>query len=65
MKDLKVSYSPDLLNKLVLRQRSLEELDLVALFRQDVSARLVYILQQKDLDVGCLKRLQLLALLLC
>lgn len=53
-------YSLDLLNELVLWQRGLQRLDLVALALQNVNTGLVDILQQQDLDVLCIEWLQLL-----
>ena len=44
-------YSLDFLNKLVLWQRGLQRLDLVALPLQNVNTGLVDILQQQDLDI--------------
>lgn len=46
-----VTSSPDLLNKLVLRQRRLEGLYLVTLFGENISTSLVHVFQKQDLDV--------------
>lgn len=51
---------PDLLNELLLGKRSLQGLDLVALGFEDVLATLVDVFQEQDLDVCCLKGLELL-----
>ena len=45
------NYSLDFLNELVLWQRGLQGLDLVALALQNINTGLVDILQQQDLDV--------------
>ncbi|KAI7491367.1 hypothetical protein KC351_g26 [Hortaea werneckii] len=50
----------DLLNQFVLRERALEDFDLVALLLQDVLARLVDVLEQQDFDVLGVERLQAL-----
>ena len=54
------SYVPDFLNELVLWQRRLEELDLVALRCENVLRRLVDVLQEENLDVFGSERLQVL-----
>lgn len=51
---------PDLLDELLLRKRSLQGLDLVALGLEDVLATRVDIFQEQDLDVCCLEGLELL-----
>jgi len=53
-------YAPNLLDELVLGQRSLEELNLVPLASENVSARLVHVFQQQDLDVPGVERFELL-----
>ena len=50
----------DLLDELVLGQRGLEGLDLVALASQNFAAALVDVLQQQDLDILGVKGLELL-----
>nr|POE56575.1 hypothetical protein CFP56_33547 [Quercus suber] len=52
-------HVPDLLDQLVLRERTLEGFDLVALLGEDVAAGLVDVLEQQDLDVLGVERLQL------
>lgn len=42
---------PNLLNELIFGERRLEEFHLVTLRRQDITAGLVHILQQQNLDV--------------
>ena len=54
------NYSLDFLNELVLWQRGLQGLDLVALALQNINTGLVDILQQQDLDVLRVEWLQLL-----
>jgi hypothetical protein len=49
----------DLLNQLVLWQAGLDRLDLVALVFEDLHASIVYVLEQQDLDVLGVERLQL------
>lgn len=49
--DIRHKNSPDLFDELILGQRGLEELDLVALLGEDIAAGLVHILEQQDLDV--------------
>lgn len=49
---------PDLLNELLLRKRSLEGLNLVALGLENILATLVDVFQEQNLDVCCLKGLQ-------
>lgn len=48
----------DLLDELVFRQGSLESLDLVALAGQNITAALVHIFQQEDLNILRVERLQ-------
>jgi len=52
--------SPNLLNQLVLGQRSLLEFDLVALALQDILASLVDIFQEQDLDILSVEGLEML-----
>jgi hypothetical protein len=52
--------SPNLLDELVFWQRSLEELDLVALGLEDIPSRLVHVLEKQDLDVLGVEGLELL-----
>lgn len=52
--------SPNLLNKLVLRQRSFEEFHLVTLALQDILASLVDIFKKQDLDVLRVEGLEVL-----
>lgn len=56
---------PDLLDQLILRQRGLESLHLVALLLQNITSSLVYILEEKDLDILGVEGLQLLGGLRC
>lgn len=49
---------PDFLNELLLRKRSLEGLNLVALGLENILATLVDVFQEQNLDVCCLKGLQ-------
>lgn len=51
-------HLPDLLNELVLRQRRLEEFNLVALVSQNVLASLIDVLEQQNLDVLGIEGLQ-------
>ena len=48
----------DLLNKLFLRQRSLEELDLVALLVENLNGGSVDVFKQKNLDITSGERFQ-------
>lgn len=50
----------DLLNKLILWQRRLQRLNLVALATEDIPSGLVHILQEQNLDVLGLEWLELL-----
>jgi hypothetical protein len=43
--------TPNLLNQLILRQRSLQSFNLITLRGQYISATLVDVLQEQDLDV--------------
>lgn len=51
---------PNLLNELIFRQRGLEEFDLVTLLGQDLTAGLVDVLKEENLDVFCGEWLEVL-----
>jgi hypothetical protein len=52
--------APNFLNQLILRQRSLQSLDLITLRGQYITAALIDVLQEQDLDILGVEGLQLL-----